>query len=243
MTTDQHLDAADPIDPEEFDFDSWLIDAQPAQTSVVILQRPDLLAAYQEWQERWTQASKEGGDIDRDLSQPSALLALHHEGEQLLNELRAARSIWYLRAIDREDEAAIQKAFPLPEAPVRFQRRIPTMADRPTEAQSLAFTMAWTAYTEAKARWEEENEPVLAPWRQEYEDAVITRAAERIARSLVKIEQNGKTARPRLTADQVKELEKRIGQPQIGMLMQAVERVTTQAPSDPEVPAGFLFQD
>ena len=65
-------------------------------------------------------------------------------------------------------------------------------------------------------------------------DVATDRGAERLARSLVAIEEGDVKRDVRWTADQIKQLRRRIGGPQLGLLIDAMQQANTKAPEVPD---------
>lgn len=225
--------------PEAWSFDTWLADARVAQTAVEIIQRPDLIAEYKEWRARYdTALQAKPGDGERAMGEPDPLSDLVSEGRRIIEQLEAGRSWWFIAALGREDETAIEDAYPLPEPPVTFERAMPNYPNNPTDAQAQAFVDACTVWEQARAKFQEDNAGVLEPWLREHTQALLNRNAERVARAVVSIKQDGVTRRVRLTVEQVHAATKAMGETQFLKLVQALTDTSTVAP---EVPAYPLF--
>jgi hypothetical protein len=216
-------------------FDEWLAGASLAHTSVEILQNPGLLGEWEDLERRHARAKAiaqaEGGITDGD-----PLGELEAEAESLLERIEASRTTFHLRALTPEDNAAILAAHPVKPGP-RFAGKIPSIQPNHTETQAKAFLGMYASYEAQLNRWKEENAEEIDAHEKDMMDALLRQGAEKVSRSVVRIEQGGRTISTHLSADQVIALEKRIGQPQISAIIAAINTVSETAP---EVPTGFL---
>ena len=74
----------------------------------------------------------------------------------------------------------------------------------------------------------------MADHQRRLVDVYNDRGAERLARSLVAIEEGDVKRDVRWTADQIKQLRRRIGGPQLGLLIEAMQEANTKAPEVPD---------
>lgn len=224
----------------EFDFNQWLTEARIATRSVDVLQRPDLIGEYQEWQRQYDRVKAAAPSIsERSMGELDPVQALEVEGRKLLEQIQASRATFYIAAVSDEDEKAIEAAFPLPEAPVTFDLELPTMADHATEKQADAFLAAWEAWKVAQARFVDQHAGVLQEFQDAWNAENENRNIERICRAVTAVRVGGELHKIRLTPDQVRDMEAHLGKPQIGKILQAIAQA---GEDDPEkaVPAAFL---
>lgn len=226
----------------EFDFNQWLTEARVATRSVDVIQRPDLIADYQEWQRRFDRAKLTQPAVEkmeRGIGDPDPIALLEDEGRALLEQIQASRSTFYLSALSETDQKGIEAAFPLPDSPVTFDLELPVLADGATEKQADAFLAAWDAWKVAQARFVDENAEILTKHQEAWNQANQDRNAERLARSITAIRQGGELHKVRLSSDQVRVLAKKIGNPQVDRLIAALNAANTDDP-EKAVPAAFL---
>ena len=65
-------------------------------------------------------------------------------------------------------------------------------------------------------------------------DVATDRGAERLARSLVAIEEGDVKRDVRWTAEHIKQLRRRIGGPQLGLLIDAMQQANSTPPKEPD---------
>ena len=225
----------------DFDFDQWLTEARIAQGTVEILQRPDLLAEYQDWKRRYDRAKALHVAVERAQGDPDPVGELEEEGRQILQSIREARTTWYLSALSYPDEEAIEQAHPIPDPPVKYTRQLPSLPQNATDNQSKAFLEALNGWQIGREMFEVENASKLGPWRELVKEAVRNRQSERICRSVVSIKAaDGTVNRVHLTIEQVRRMERIIGSTQIDKLITEIDRLGSDKPSEPEVDPGFL---
>lgn len=216
-------------------FDEWLAGASLAQGSVEILQNPALLGRWEDLQRRWQRAQQiaqgEGGITD-----DNPVAALEAEAEQLLADMEASRTIWYVRELTSDDLTAILAAHPLQDEP-RYDGRIPSVQPNPTETQAKAFLGMYNAYRADVERWQDEHAEEIETFRRHVLDVNLARGAEKVARATVRIEQDGRTVAEHVSVDQVRILAARIGDPQVNRIIAAIDQLSESAP---EVPSSFL---
>lgn len=227
-------------DLPEFDFDQWLTESRVAQTSVEVLQRPDLLAEVEDWKRRMERAKSLPANPDRSFGEADPVEALKAEGQALIEQIRDSRATFYLAALDAKDERAIEAAHPMPDPPVMFDRPLPELSDRATDAQAQAFLGAWDAWKQAKDEFISAHVDVLAPWQEQTERILELRGAERVARSVVSMKQHGVTTKLHLTAEQVLKMQETFGKPQMSLFIEALDKLKTNPPKEPEVSPAFL---
>lgn len=226
-----------------FDFERWLTEARIAQGTVEILQRPDLLADYQDWQRRYDRAQKlaQAAPDERTIGDGDPLAELKEEGRNLAAAIRAARTTWYLAALSFPDEEAIEQAHPIPDPPIRYARQLPSLPQNATETQSAAFLEAIKSWQIGRELFEAENASKLDPWREQVKQQVRHRQAERIVRSVMSIKDaDGTVHKVKLTVDQVLRLERTIGSTQIDKLITEIDRLGSDSPTAPEADPAFL---
>lgn len=220
---------------QSIDLEAWLGGATVAEASVDVYQRPDLLARIEEWQRRYERAEdferQTGGE--RSAGEEDPLAALDAEGEALLADLAASRSTWYLRALSSADEQAINAAHPLPERPATFSEKPPVMQNRPTDAQARAFIKAYEAWQARGEQYRLEHEAESEAWAQSTTAALIARGAEKIARSVARIEVGGEVIATAVTLEQARSLPERIGEVQVGKILTAISAATELEPTMP----------
>lgn len=222
-------------DETVYDFDAWLEGAGLATTSVEVLQNPDLISEYEAWERRYARAQAASEELSAGEKNP--VKALEAEGEALLHRIERSRSTWHLRALTIEQQRSIVAAFPDPEPPTIFEEEPPKLTGSPTEAQAKAYTQGWEAYRAREQRWLEANKDALIAYLDAVQQMARDRGAEKVVRSLVRIEQDGQTVTNRVTVEQVQRLAERIGDAQVKAITDAIDRVSVQAP---EVPIGPL---
>ena len=216
-------------------FDAWLSGATLAQGSVDILQNPALLGEWEDLvrrHERAQHASKAEGGIADD----NPLGALEAEAELLLARIEASRTTFHVRALVPGDLDAILAAHPIKSGP-RFAGKVPPVQPNPTEAQAKAWLGMMDSYRIQREAWEAEHAEEIAAHREETRAAMTAQGAEKIARAVTRVEQAGALVAERLTVEQVIAMSRRIGDTQLALIADAIDRVSTAAP---EVPAGFL---
>lgn len=226
-------------DAPELDFDAWLDGATITQASVEILQRPDLLARYADWERRYDRAEAEWADTvdERSASDPDPLAAIKAEGEALLEQMQASRATWYVRAMSDDDQKAIEAAFPLPEQPESFKEHAPKPVHAPTEVQGKAFLRGMEAWELRKQAFVAEHAKEFEDWRDEVKKVVDQRDAESIARCVVSVEVGGRQIADHITHEQAAVLGEKINPLQVKKIVNAIVEATT---AEPEVPADFL---
>lgn len=216
------------------EFDQWLMGAGLPHASVEILQNPALLGEWDDLQRRYERvkaiAQAEGGITDSD---PTG--ELEAEAEDLLARLEASRTTLHLRALTPDDLDAILAAHPVKPGP-KFDGKIPSVQPNPTELQAKAFLGMYASYEAQLNRWQEEHADEIDAHRQATMAALQAQGAEKVARSVVRIEQGGRIVAERITAEQVIALQKRIGDPQIKVILAKIKEVSEGVP---EVPPGF----
>ncbi|WP_102508092.1 hypothetical protein [Sanguibacter massiliensis] len=212
--------------------EAWLGGATVAEAAVEVYQRPDLLARIEEWQRRYERA--EQSDVgERSAGEEDPLAALEAEGEALVAELEASKSVWFLRALSSDDERAVNEAHPLPEKPETFAEKPPFMQARPTDAQARAFTQAYLAWEERKRLFSVEHAAEADAYREAVTAALIARGAEKIVRALSRIEVGGEVIATSITLDQAQSLPARLGEVQVGKILEAIDAATNLEPSLP----------
>ncbi|HYP72810.1 MAG TPA: hypothetical protein VEP72_01880 [Microbacterium sp.] len=225
--------------PETLDLTAWLSGATVAEASVDIYQRPDLLGRIEEWQRRYERAINEPA-TERSAGERDPIKALEAEGEKLLDELEASKSVWYLRALSSEDEKAINEAHPLPESPPAFTEKPPFLNPRPTEAQAKAFLGAHEAWQERHKQHTEEHKAEHEAYLHAATASLVSRGSEKIARTLARIEVDGKVIAESITAEQAESLPAKIGEVQVGKILAAISKATEV---EPQLPAPFSQKD
>ena len=221
---------------DDLDFDAWLDGASLATVSVELLQNPSLLSEYEDWERRYLRA-KTAPKVERSAADPDPVTALLAEGEELLARLEAARTVWHVRALTGDDRDAIMAAFPNPPAPEGFKENPPRVVHSPTEAQAKAFSQGYEAYRERERRWVDAHHPELEAYGEAVKVAATLRGAEELARAVVRVKQAGRVIAERITAEQAMQLAGKIGEAQLNVLVEAVNRACREVP---EVPVGPL---
>jgi hypothetical protein len=232
------------VSPETgFDFDSWLSGATVAELSVDIFQNGAVLGKFDEWKRRYERAvalSAESGG-ERSAGEVDPVAELEAEGEELLKELEAAKTVWFLRALTNEDEIAIEAAHPLPESPAKkWTEPAPQAVRGATEKQAEAFIVAYTSWAERKAAFDDEQQatPEYRAWLREASDVLQGRGAEKIHRAFKRIEKDGKVLTDVApSVAQIRELPRVLGELQVGQLIAKIEAATE---FEPEVAGDFL---
>ena len=79
-----------------------------------------------------------------------------------------------------------------------------------------------------------ENHEAIADYQRRLVDVYNDRGAERLARSLVAIEEGDVKRDVRWTAEHIKQLRRRIGGPQLGLLIDAMQQANTAPPKEPD---------
>ena len=219
------------------DLNTWLAGATVTQASVDIYQRPDLLGKIEEWQRRYARAEKNAPAVlERGIDDPDPLADLTAEGERLFAELEASKAVWYVRALSSDDSDAIDEAHPEPTRPASFDEAPPVMQAKPTEAQSSAFLAAYEAWKERRAAFVEAQSVERDEYVRAMTRVLKARGAERIVRCLDRIEVGGEVVTGSITIEQARSLPERIGEHQVGKIMEAIGQATN---AEPDLPASF----
>ena len=223
---------------QNFDFDAWLDGATVAEASVDIYANLQLLGRYQEWERRYeaAQSLAEVAPDERSMGDDDPISELEAEGEQILEGLRASKATWYLAALSSEDEAAIVEAHPIPAAPVTFDEPYPTITTRPTEAQADAYLTAFRAREEQQNAFNVKHMTEIEAHNAAVQAVLEARGAEKIVRSFRRVEAGGKVSTSPLTVAQAKALPSKIGEPQVSLILKAVDAATS---AEPVIPAPF----
>jgi hypothetical protein len=222
---------------DEFAFDAWLDGATVAQASVDILQDGSLLGRYQEWERRYDKARQlTRDDAETSLDDDNGISALEAEGRELIARMQAAHSTWYLRALTSADQRAIDEAHPLPPSPPQFDEPTLTLQDRATDAQARAYLAAVQAQGKREATFNEAHAVEREAWTVKARAVIEARGAERIVRSLDRIEVAGRVIARTITLERALSLPEKIGEAQTAVIMTAIQAATE---AEPEVPAPF----
>ena len=225
------------MNDETSDFDLWLANATLAQSSVEVLQDGGLLARWDDLKARWERAEKMDAG-ERGIEDVDPLAGLEVEARELLAEIEASRTTFVVRGLLPSDVKAIRAAHPVTDPP-KFTGKMPSVTQSPTEAQAKAFLGMWESYQLQRERWEADNAEAIEDHQAETAAALLLQGAERIARATVRIEQAGRVIATRITAEQVVQLADRIGDPQITLILGAIQKASENAP---EVSPSFLSQ-
>lgn len=221
--------------PTISDFDAWMNGASLTQTSVDVLQRPDLLGRYQDWHRRWQRAKAGAGE--RSAAEKDPLLALEVEGEQLLDELEASRTTIYLRGLVSDDVEAIEAEFPEPPKPPIYEQLPPEPQRNPTEAQAVAYIRSHEAWQTRRDAFNTQHRAAQEAWAKATTEVLAMRGAEKLARAVVRIEQAGHVVATSMTVEQARRLPSVIGESQVALILDEIDRASNVAP---EVPLGPL---
>lgn len=224
----------------DFDLDAWLDGATVTQVSVEILRDGALLGRWSDWERRYNRAKMLAKDNpDAGLGDENPLAELEAEGEDLLADMRNARSVWFLRALSSDDAEAIETAHPMPEVPPMFEEAPPAPPKQVplTEAQAEAYVRSHKAWEERRDLFNLNHKAEHRAWGVEVAAVKKARSAEKLSRALVRIEVDGRVIADRLSLGQARELPVKIGEVQEGMLLEAVDEASS---AEPEIPAGFL---
>ena len=207
-------------------FEEWLSGVRSPVESVHIYKRPDLIAELgklRDLKERGLKPELFEGT----LGDPSRY-------DTVRGELEASLAIFNFAPIDDSDEDAIIAAHPEPEGRPLFREAPPALPQRATEKQSEAFLAAHKAWQDRKESWTERHADEIANWSRNFNQVLSSRGAERLARSLVSIDEGGEVTEVRWTAEQIRQLKRRIGNPQMGLLIEAMNRACTKPPEEPD---------
>ena len=228
-------ESADPTVFAATDFDAWLAGASLTEASVDILQDASLLGRYSDWLRRYerAQASPAG---ERAMSEPDPMAPLKAEGEQLLAEIGASRSTWFVRGLTLEDVTAIREAFPEPPPAPRYTKPMPELQRSPTDAQARAYLAAMEGWEVGQRQHAEEHREAIDAWAQAQLEVLTARGAEKIARAVVRVEQQGRMVAGRVTAEQARLLPSRLGEAQVKKLLDAIDAATSEVPEVPMRP-------
>lgn len=210
----------------------WLAGATVAESAVEIYQNAALLGRIEEWEGRYARAES-ADDSESVLGEASQTQALEAEGRGLLAELEASKSVWYMRALSSQDGLAIEGAHPLPERPARFEEKPPFLQARPTEAQARAFIKAMEAWEARREAFAEAHRADAEEYVAAATKALVARGAEKIVRSLSRIEVGGEVIAESIAIDQARSLGERIGEAQLGKILGSIEAATNAEPSMP----------
>lgn len=211
---------------EPLNFEEWLGGVRAPVTTAHIFKRPDLIAELGKLQDL-----KERGQSP-ELFEPT--LGERSRLDQVRRELEESLVIFHFAPIDEDDDRAILAAHPDPDGEPVFSEAPPALPQRATEMQSEAFLAAHKAWQARKEAWARENREAIADHQRRLVDVYNDRGAERLARSLVAIEEGDVKRDVRWTADQIKQLRRRIGGPQLGLLIEAMQEANTRAPKVPD---------
>lgn len=211
---------------EPLSFEEWLSGVRAPVTTAHIFKRPDLIAELGK-----LQGLKERGQHP-ELFEPT--LGERSRLDQVRRELEESLVIFHFAPIDEDDDRAVLAAHPDPDGEPVFSEAPPALPQRATDKQSEAFLAAHRAWQERKEAWARENREVIADYQRRLTDVATDRGAERLARSLVAIEEGDVKRDVRWTADQIKQLRRRIGGPQLGLLIEAMQEANTKAPEVPD---------
>jgi hypothetical protein len=219
------------------DFDAWLAGTSLSETSVEIMQNPALLAKYEDWQRRWIRSEKLAATIERSAADKDPLAALETEGEQLLDDIQKATSTWYLRGLTDDEAQAIIDAYPEPPKPALYEEDPPLPIRNGSNAQAEAYVKGFEAWQIRRDHFNAIHAEEQDAWARAAAKCLEDRGAERIARAVVRIEQNGRTVATSITAVQARALPGTIGEKQVEKICDAITRATRTAP---EIPDSFL---
>ncbi len=211
---------------ETLNFEEWLSGVRAPVTTAHIFKRPDLIAELGKLQDL-----KERGQhpelFESAIGEQSRL-------DQVRRELEESLVIFHFAPIDEDDDRAILAAHPDPDGEPVFAEAPPALPQRATDKQSEAFLAAHRAWQERKEAWARENREVIADHQRRLVDVYNDRGAERLARSLAAVEEGGVKRDVRWTADQIKQLRRRIGGPQLGLLIEAMQQANSTPPKEPD---------
>lgn len=228
-----------------FDFDAFVSGATITEMSVDIFQNGAVLGKFDEWQRRYERAQQLADEPsgERSAGEADPVAALEAEGEQLLSELEASKTVWFLRALTSEDENAINAAHPAPESPIKkWTEPAPTPIKNATEKQAEAFITAYTSWAERRDSFmsEQTSSKEYEAYAKETSQVLLDRGAEKIQRAFVRIEKDGMVVGAnKPTIEQIKNLPAAIGEVQVGKLIAAIDAATK---AEPEVPGDFLHR-
>ena len=217
----------------------WLAGATVAEAAVEIYRDAALLGRIEEWQARYDRAGATLAVAEQGVGDDDPRAALEAEGQALLDELEASKSVWYVRALSSDDEAAINEAHPLPERPATFDEKPPFMQNRPTDAQAKAFLKAYEAWQVRREQFAKEHEAEAEAYVKTATAALVARGAEKVVRCLSRIEVGGGVIAESITLEQAQGLAAAIGEVQVGKILEAIGRATT---AEPDLPAGAQVQ-
>ena len=222
---------------ELFDFNDWLDGIETPAEGVTVYQKPGLIGRLAKLQETID-------ELPPNKEQTIGEVSPQAEVERLRREIAASKTVWYISPLTREDEQAVEEAYPEPELGIKFEEKPPRLADRATKEQTDAFLAAWGSFKELQKAWEVENADVIEEFQRKIQQVALDRGATRIAMSVNYIETFDTNGVPTLrkvslSADDVKAAERKLGQAQMGLLVEALERVSTkvQEPDPFESPA------
>lgn len=218
---------------ENFDFNDWLSGVETPAETVTIFEKPLLVGAIHDLKEELAATPP---NTDRAIGDPDVHGDLQKRIAALSEELAASKATFYVSAVSPEDDAAIFRAHPDPAKTVVFDEKPPRLGANATEAQSQAYLKAWAAFETRQQMWLEEHAQELEEWRIAAQEVAAKRGAERLARAITYIRRAGQEEKQRvnLSADNIQALQHKIGQPQMGLLVEALERVSSQVPEDPD---------
>ena len=222
---------------QTIDLEAWLGGATVAESAVEVYQDGAAFGRYQAWEKEYERAAATAAVApEGSLDDEDPLAELEAEGEALLERLRDTRSTWFLRALSSDDEAAVNEAHPLPEPPATFAEKPPFMQNRPTETQAKAFLKAYEAWQARREQFAKEHEAEADAYVKAATAAIIARGAEKIVRALSRIEVGGEVIATSITLEQAQSLPARLGEVQVGKILEAIDAATNL---EPELPASF----
>ena len=211
---------------EPLNLEEWQGGVRAPVTTVHIFKRPDLIAELGKLQDL-----KERGQSPELFE---STIGERSKFDQVRRELEESLVIFHFAPIDEDDDRAILAAHPDPDGEPVFSEAPPALPQRATDKQSEAFLAAHKAWQARKEAWARENHESIADYQRRLTDVATDRGAERLARSLVAIEEGDVKRDVRWTADQIKQLRRRIGGPQLGLLIEAMQEANTKAPEVPD---------
>lgn len=226
--------------------DQWLADGTAVQVSLDIYKDASLLGELQKWKRHYGRAlarhDKEA-DKERLVGETSELANLEALGEDLLQRLEKSRTTWYFKALPATDESEIATLFPKPEPDFpQFTHPYPERPASATAEQIVEYSAEVQAYLTAHEMYKNmvDRSPEVEKYLYAVGEVQRKRLFERIRRSFVRIEHNGRTVKESLTREQVNALPRSVGEVQLVKISQTISHAA-QIDMDATVSPDFLL--
>ena len=216
-----------------FNMNDWLEGIEQPAEGVTIYQKPGLIAQLAKAEEALAAAKSVPTELAMGEVSPAAKVA------ELRRMIAQSKTVWYVSPLDRETEKALRRQHPEPKLAETFDVPPPRLADRANVEQSIAFQAAIGAWKIEHDQWNRAHAQMLEEYQEALEQYQLALGYARIAASVTYIEtfdEAGNSTRRAvsMTPEQIKKAEDRLGQPQIQLIVEAMDRVATEVPSEPD---------